>query len=67
MKDWAEDRYGLNDRPIYQYVAEAWEAQSFPLELFPSIPARCEAVIQADSLQIAYQRRVRNFQWLPLL
>ncbi|KAK4118241.1 hypothetical protein N657DRAFT_651504 [Parathielavia appendiculata] len=46
MKDWIEDRYGLEEKPSYeklrQYVKEAWEAlpDDDLWELLASMPDR---------------------------
>lgn len=59
MKDWIEDRYGL-EKPSYeklrQYVKEAWEAlpDDYLKELLASMPDRCKAVIAAKGMYTKY-------------
>jgi hypothetical protein len=54
MKDYIEDKWGLDEKPSYNklrsYVKEAWEAlpESYLKELLASMPARCQAVIDAN-------------------
>ncbi|KAL1867162.1 hypothetical protein VTK73DRAFT_4295 [Phialemonium thermophilum] len=56
MKDYIEDKYGLEDRLSYEklasYVNESWEALPHDLvrELLGSMKARCEAVIAANGM-----------------
>lgn len=60
MKDWIEDRYGLEEKPSYeklrQYVKEAWEAlpDDYLKELLASMPDRCKAVIAAKGMHTKY-------------
>ena len=60
MKDYIEDKYGLEEKPSYDklrlYVKEAWEAipEDFLKELLASMPARCKAVIEANGMHIKY-------------
>jgi hypothetical protein len=60
MKDYIEDKYGLEEKPWYDnlrvYVNEAWEAlpNDFLQELLASMPARCQAVIDANGMHTKY-------------
>ncbi|KAF6819694.1 hypothetical protein CMUS01_11672 [Colletotrichum musicola] len=60
MKDFVEDKYGLTEKPTYdqlrQWVYEAWEALpvDFLDELLASMPARCQAVIDAEGMHTRY-------------
>lgn len=60
MKDWIEDRYGLEEKPSYdklrQWVKEAWEAvpDDYFKELLESMPDRCKAVIEANGMHTKY-------------
>jgi hypothetical protein len=60
MKDYIEDKWGLEEMPSYDrlrgYVKEAWEAlpDSFWQELMASMPARCQAVIEANGMHTKY-------------
>jgi hypothetical protein len=60
MKDYIEDKWGLEETPSYdklrRYVKEAWEAlpDSFWQELLDSMPARCQAVIDANGMHTKY-------------
>lgn len=60
MKDFIEDKYGTNEKPTYirlrGYVLEAWEelTESFLAELLDSMPARCQAVIDANGMHTKY-------------
>jgi crotonobetainyl-CoA:carnitine CoA-transferase CaiB-like acyl-CoA transferase len=55
MKDWIQDRY---DDSLKKYdelraaIIEAWRAvdDAYLLELLASMPARCQAVIEADGM-----------------
>lgn len=60
MKDFIEDKYGLDEKPSYlrlrRYVMESWEEvpESFLSELLASMPARCQAVIDANGMHTKY-------------
>ncbi|KAK4095897.1 hypothetical protein N658DRAFT_437247, partial [Parathielavia hyrcaniae] len=60
MKDWIEDRYGLEEKPSYdklrEYVKEAWEAlpDDNLKQLLASMPERCKAVIAANGMHTKY-------------
>ena len=60
IKDYIQDKWGLEERPSYArlrgYVAEAWEAlpNSYWRELLDSMPARCQAVIDANGMHTKY-------------
>jgi len=60
MKDYIEDKYGLEENPSYdklrRYVQEAWDAlpESFLAELLASMPERCKAVIEANGMHTKY-------------
>lgn len=60
MKDWIEDKYGLEEKPSYDklraYVKEAWVAltDDFLKELLASMRLRCEAVIKANGMHTKY-------------
>ena len=59
MKDWIEDRYGLEEKPSYdklrQYVKEAWEVlpEDYLKDLLASMQ-RCKAVITANGMHTKY-------------
>lgn len=67
MKDYIEDKYGLEEKPLYDnlrvYVNEAWEAlpNDFLQELLASMPARCQAVIDAKGMHTKYQENTLCF------
>jgi hypothetical protein len=54
MKDYIEDKWGLEELPSYdnlrKYVKEVWDAlpDSFWQELLASMPAWCQAAIEAN-------------------
>ena len=55
MKDWIQDRYEdtlITYDPLREAVAAAWEAveEDYLEELLATMPARCQAVIDADGL-----------------
>jgi transposase len=60
MKDYLEDKYGLEERISYDrhrlYVQEGWDAlpQSFLDELIESMPARMHAVVKAEGRYTKY-------------
>jgi hypothetical protein len=60
MKDYIEDKWGLEELPLYnklrRYVKEVWDnlPDSFWQELLASMPARCQAVINANSMHTKY-------------
>jgi hypothetical protein len=60
MKDWIEDRYGLEEKPSYdnlrRYVKEAWDAvpDDYFEQLLHSMPDRCKAVIEAEGAHTKY-------------
>jgi len=60
MKDYIEDKWGLEEKPstdkLRRYVKEAWEAlpESYLKELLASMPARCQAVIEANGMHTKY-------------
>jgi hypothetical protein len=60
IKNYLEDKYGMDEKPTYprlrRYVKEAWEAlpENFLVTLFNFIPARCEAVIEANGIHTRY-------------
>jgi len=60
MKDWIEDRYGLEEKPSYdklrEYVKEAWEElpDDYLKELLASMPDRSKAVIAAKGMHTEY-------------
>jgi hypothetical protein len=60
MKDYIEDKWGLEEKPSYdrlrRYVKEAWDAlpNEYWKELLASMPARCQAVIDANGMHINY-------------
>jgi hypothetical protein len=59
MKDWIQERYNDNLRGYDQLrtaITEAWNAvpESYLLELLESMPARCQAVIDADGKHTRY-------------
>lgn len=56
MKDWIQDQYEdtlITYNPLREAVAAAWEAveEDYLEELLATMPARCQAVIDADGLQ----------------
>ena len=59
MKDWIQERYS-DDLHTYDQlraaIIAAWDAvpQSYLLELLESMPARCQAVIQANGSHTMY-------------
>ena len=61
MKDWIEDKYSLEEKPLYNklqaYVKEVWVAlpDDFLKELLASMPLCCEAVIKANGMYTKYQ------------
>lgn len=60
MKDYIEDKWGLEEQLGYDrlrsYVKEAWEElpDEYLQELLASIPARCQAVIDANGMHTKY-------------
>lgn len=60
MKDYLEDKYGLDDHPGYdklrRYVLEAWNElpDDYLKELLASMPSRCQAVIDANGMHTRY-------------
>jgi len=60
MKDWIQEHYGDQDKLSYNTlrnaVREAWDAVTPEQldELIGSMPARCQAVIDADGKQTGY-------------
>ena len=60
MKDWLEEQYGHIDKPSYDnlraWIYEAWEQvpDHYLADLLASMPARCEAVIEADGMHTKY-------------
>lgn len=60
MKDYIEDKYGLEEKPSYaklkRYVEEAWQElpESYLQTLLDSMPSRCEAVIAANGMHTKY-------------
>ena len=60
IKDCIEDHWGLEENPSYdklrKYVEEAWDAlpESYLEELLASIPAGCQAVIEANGMHTKF-------------
>jgi len=60
MKDWIEDKYGLEENPGYdalrRYVKEAWDAvpDDYFRDLLVQMPQRCQAVIDAEGKHTKY-------------
>lgn len=60
MQGDTEDAHGLVEKPSYpqllRWVEEAWEAlpEEYLGELICSIPARCQAVINANGMHTKY-------------
>jgi hypothetical protein len=59
MKDWIQERYDDNLRgydELRTAIIEAWNTvpESYLLELLKSMPARCQAVIDADGKHTRY-------------
>lgn len=60
MKDHIEDAHGLVEKPSYpqlrRWVQEAWDAlpEEYLEELICSMPARCQAVIDANGMHTKY-------------
>jgi hypothetical protein len=59
MKDWIQERYNDNLRgydELRTAIIEAWNAvpESYLLELLESMPARCQAVTDADGKHTRY-------------
>ena len=60
MKDYIEDKWGLQEKPSYdnlrRYVQEAWDAlpNEYWRKLLDSMPARCQAVIDANGMHTKY-------------
>jgi transposase len=60
MKDYIEDKYGLEEKPSYEmlrsYVCEAWDVlpDTYLAQLLATMPARCEAVIAANGMHTKY-------------
>jgi transposase len=60
IKDYIEDKWGLNEDPghmrLREYVLEAWDMMpdSYWRELLDSMPARCQAVIDANGMHTKY-------------
>ena len=60
MKDYIEDKYGLEEKPTYtrlkSYVEEAWQElpESYLKDLINQMPERCEAVIKANGMHTKY-------------
>jgi hypothetical protein len=60
MKNYIEDKWGLEERVSYDrlrsYVREAWEElpDDYLKELLASMPARCQAVIDANGMYTPY-------------
>jgi DDE superfamily endonuclease len=59
MKDWIQDHYDDNLRgydQLREAITAAWNAvpESYLLELLESMPARCQAVIDANGMHTRY-------------
>jgi transposase len=60
MKDYIQHKWGLAKKPssdkLRRYVNEAWEAlpEEYLRELLASMPARCQAVIEANGMYTKY-------------
>lgn len=60
MKDYIEEKYGLEEKPTYPrlkgYVEEAWRElpESYLETLINQMPARCKAVIEANGMHTKY-------------
>jgi len=60
MKEYIQDKWGLEENPGYErlrrYVEEAWDAlpDDYWRELLASMPARCQAVIEANGMHTRY-------------
>jgi hypothetical protein len=60
MKDYIEDKYGLEEKPSYdnlrRYVKEVWEVlpEGYLRTLLSEMPSRCQAVIDANGMHIKY-------------
>jgi hypothetical protein len=59
MKDWIQERYDDDLRSydaLQAAINAAWEAveEDFLLQLLKTMPARCQAVIEANGLHTRY-------------
>ena len=60
MKDYIEDKWGLQEKPSYdnlrRYVQEAWDIlpNEYWRELLDSIPVHCQAVIDTNGMYTKY-------------
>jgi hypothetical protein len=60
MKDYIEDKWGLQETPLYdnlrRHVQEAWDMllNEYWRDLLDSMQARCQAVIDANGMHTKY-------------
>ena len=60
MKDFIKNKYDYDEKPTYirlrRYVNEAWNElpESYLQELLASMPARCQAVIDANGMHTKF-------------
>jgi DDE superfamily endonuclease len=75
MKDWIQEHYDDNLRGYNELraaIIAAWEAvpTAYLLELLESMPARCQAVIDANRMHTRYRNRlvqIERFLWRSIL